>query len=737
MPTPFVFLLIFSFLLLTAGPVTAHDIPGTRNGRTRSSEVNEHWQTDFGFPGFEELNVELQRHYMKFDNRENMALAGLAHQKLMVTDGHISGSWSPPFSLPLVPIHTMLMVNGKVLMWDSVGDNPAESYPTPEHNWTRASIWDPATNLVTNIDNTTTGYNMFCAGHAHLPDGRAFLAGGNLNSSLHGTKTTHLFDPETSVWTLGPMMEYARWYPSVTPLANGEMLIMAGSSTNGGASRHEVYTIEGTIRQLSGFTLTLPIYPWVQAAPNGKALVMGTNPSMHYIDTSGTGSRTSAGSRDAHARTYGSYAMYDIGKVVASGGASSLKSSVVIDYSNPNGNPVVTPTANMNFGRRQHNLTALPDGTVLATGGNSSGAELISMGNNVYDAELWDPATGQWTVLKTAEKRRQYHSTALLMPDGRVFTGGGGICGTCHNVGYLEKNFEIFTPPYLYDKNGSGALAERPAITFAPDTADYAEEFAVETPIPNNISQAVMMRMSSVTHSVNFEQRRVPLTFTKTETGLNVLAPANANIAPPGFYMLFLIDNAGVPSVAKIMQIAEGETPGTPMIIDSSGGGGEAELAWVPVPGATSYTIRYGTSSGVYTETLNVTGTETTISGLPHWRYFFAISANGPDWESDNSTEVGVLTNIGPTSAGIIISGRVITPLQYGIPNARIVITDSNGEVVKTALTNPFGYYRIENIPAGRDHVISVSDKRRRFADPSRLIRTDDDLTDVNFISLQ
>src|SRR5690606_4490630 len=104
-----------------------------------------------------------------------------------------------------------------------------------------------------------------------------------------------------------------------------------------------------------------------------------------------------------------------------------------------------------------------------------------------------------------------------------------------------------------------------------------------------------------------------------------------------------------------------------------------------------------GTSSGVYTETLNVTGTETTISGLPHWRYFFAISANGPDWESDNSTEVGVLTNIGPTSAGIIISGRVITPLQYGIPNARIVITDSNGEVVKTALTNPFGYYRIEN----------------------------------------
>ncbi|MBX3244408.1 MAG: DUF1929 domain-containing protein [Acidobacteria bacterium] len=736
-PTLLIFLLVFAVLLNTATPVSAHDIPKTRNGQSKESDVSEHWRTDFGFPGFDELNVDLQRHYKKFDNRENLALSGLAYQKLMVTDGHLTGSWSPPFSLPLVPIHVMLQINGTVLMWDSVGDNPAEDYPTPQHNWTRASIWDPSSNLVSNMDNTTTGYNMFCAGHAHLPDGRAFLAGGNLNEDLHGTKTTHIFDPVTNVWTLGPMMTYARWYPSVTPLANGEMLITAGSSTNGGASKHEVYTTEGTIRQLSSLTYNLPIYPWVQAAPNGKALVLGTNASMYYINTEGTGSRQSAGSRDSLSRTYGSYAMYDIGKVVASGGASSSKTAVVIDFTNPNANPVATPTSNMHFGRRQHNLTALPDGTVLATGGNSSGTNLINMNTNVYDAELWDPATGQWTVLKRAEKRRQYHSTALLLPDGRVFTGGGGICGDCHNLGYLEKNFEIFTPPYLYDSDGSGAMAARPAITYAPDAVAYAEEFMVETPIPNNISQAVLMRMSSVTHSVDFEQRRVPMTFTRTASGINANAPANANIAPPGFYMLFLIDNAGVPSIAKIMQIAEGEQPGAPMIIASSGGEGTAELEWIPVPGATGYIVKYGTSPGVYTGSVNVTGTQTSISGLTHWRYYFSIVATGPDWTGTDSEEVGILTNVGPTSAGLTVSGRVLTAAGYGIPNVRLTIIGANGEVQRTVMTNGFGYYQFHDVPAGQDYSISASARSHRFVEPTRFIRGDDNLTDVDFVSVQ
>src|SRR6185312_8487173 len=147
-------------------------------------------------------------------------------------------------------------------------------------------------------------------------------------------------------------------------------------------------------------------------------------------------------------------------------GGSSTKDSRVVDFSGPT--PQVSTTAPMAFGRRQHNLTVLADGSVLATGGNSSGASLVDLNNGVYPAEQWDPATGQWRTLAAMQVTRQYHSTALLLPDGRVLSSGGGICGTCDTVGYLGKNAEIFSPPYLFKKDGSGNLAPRPQISSAP-----------------------------------------------------------------------------------------------------------------------------------------------------------------------------------------------------------------------------------------------------------------------------
>ena len=125
--------------------------------------------------------------------------------------------------------------------------------------------------------------------------------------------------------------------------------------------------------------------------------------------------------------------------------------------------------------RRQHNLTVLADGSVLATGGQSTngGGGLVDLANAAFEAERWDPATGAWTELAPAAVARQYHSTALLLPDGRVLTGGGGICSACQQVGYLRRDLEIFTPPYLYRKDGSGELAPRPALTGAPATIGY------------------------------------------------------------------------------------------------------------------------------------------------------------------------------------------------------------------------------------------------------------------------
>lgn len=455
------------------------------------------------------------------------------------------GTWSAPVAWPVVGVHVALLPDGKVLAYDSVGDNATETYAV--HDFTRATVWDPATGTHTDV-RVNTGFNVFCSGLAHLLDGSVFLAGGNKDSSLNGIRQTHVFNPATKTWTRTADMAYERWYPTVTGLRDGEMLI-----TEGGPDIPEVRQRNGTIRALTTASRNLPLYPWMDVAPDGRAFYSGPDQTMRTLNTDGTGTWTNFGSRDLVNRDYGGHAMFDIGKILVAGGGSSVKSAGVIDINGAT--PQVTPTGSMEFGRRQNNLTLLPDGSVLATGGNSSGAGLVDMNNGVYNAELWNPATGTWKTLSAQAVTRQYHSTAVLLADGRVLSSGGGICGTCDQVGYLAKNAEVFTPPYLYAKDGSGALAPRPAVTAVPATVDYATPFQITTPDAASIGKAGLVRLGAVTHSVDMDQRYVPLTYTAGSGVLNATGPANQNIAPPGMYMLFVVNADGVPSVAKMVTV--------------------------------------------------------------------------------------------------------------------------------------------------------------------------------------
>jgi galactose oxidase-like protein/hemolysin type calcium-binding protein len=461
------------------------------------------------------------------------------------------GQWGPVVDWPVVGVHVALLENGKVLAYDSVGDNATESYPVHDH--TRATVWDPDTGTQTPVT-VTTGYNIFCSGLAHLMDGSLFVAGGNKNAQLEGIVQTHLFDSDTNTWSLGPNMAAGRWYPSVTPLPNGELLI-----TEGGPDMPEVRKTDGGLRALNTASLNLPLYPWIDVGPDGRAFYSGPDQTMRSLDTAGGGSWQSFGQRDSLARGYGSHALYDVGKILVAGGGSSSTDARVIDLNGAT--PQVSATTPMANGRRQHNLTVLADGTVLATGGNSSGASLVDLNNGVYPAELWNPATGQWQTLAAMQVTRQYHSTALLLPDARVLSSGGGICGTCDSAGYLAKNAEVFSPPYLFKKDGSGELAPRPEITSAPDEVTYNAPFTISTPNAASISKVALVRLGAVTHSVNMEQRYVPLTFTADSGAVNATTPANANVAPPGVYMLFVIGADGVPSVARMVRV--GNEPST------------------------------------------------------------------------------------------------------------------------------------------------------------------------------
>jgi hypothetical protein len=343
-------------------------------------------------------------------------------------------------------------------------------------------------------------------------------------------------------------MAYARWYPTVTGMSNSEMLI-----TSGGPAIPEVRQSDGTLRQLTNASLSLPLYPWFDVAPDGRAFDSGPDQTMRSLDPTGTGAWKIWSSRDAINRDYGGHAMYDVGKILVAGGGPSTNTAEVINLNGAT--PTATPTGSMAYGRRQNNLTVLADGTVLATGGNSSGASLVDMNAGVYAAELWTPASGQWTTLSSMQVTRQYHSTALLLPDGRVLSAGGGICGTCDTVGYLNKNAEIFSPPYLFAKDGSGSLAPRPTIAAVPGTVSEGGQFTVSTPDAASITKVALVKLGAVTHSNNMDQRYVPLSFTAGNGTLTVTAPANINIAPPGYYMLFIVNSVGVPSVAPILNV--------------------------------------------------------------------------------------------------------------------------------------------------------------------------------------
>jgi WD40 repeat protein len=478
------------------------------------------------------------------------------------------GSWTAPVDWPVVGVHVALLPNGKVLAYDSVGDNATETYPVHDH--TRATVWDPQTGTHTDIQEN--GFNIFCSGLAHLLDGSVFIAGGNKDSQLHGIRQTHVFNPATNSWTRGADMAFERWYPSVTGLPNGEMLI-----TEGGPDTPEVRQRNGSLRALTSAVLNLPLYPWLDVAPDGRAFYSGPDQTMRKINPSGTGSWQSYTQRDTIDRSYGGHAMYDIGKILVAGGGPSTKDVRTIDINGVT--PTVTATAPMAFGRRQNNLTVLPDGTVLATGGNSSGASLVDMQNGVYAAELWNPATGQWKTLAAQQVTRQYHSTALLLPDGRVLSSGGGICGTCDQVHYLAKNAEIFTPPYLYKKDGSGALAPRPSITDAPATIAHGAAFTIATSGARPISKVALMRLGAVTHSVDMDQRYIPLAFSANGSTLTATGPANVNVAPPGPYMLVVVDADGVPSVATMVTVPAPPSNAAPAASITSPAGG-AVFGW-------------------------------------------------------------------------------------------------------------------------------------------------------------
>lgn len=437
------------------------------------------------------------------------------------------GQWTTLTTLPFFPVHDHLLPSGGVMIWPGdagiSGNDPR--------------LWNPADESLTTL--TKPGYDVFCSGHAFLADGRLFVAGGHIQNGV-GLPKASLYDPFANTWAAAPDMNAGRWYPTVTTLANSDALVVSGfvDNTVGVNTLPQVYeTATGMWRSLTSAQLSLDTYPMMFLAPNGTVFNAAPTQITRYLDTSGTGAWAFVANRNFGYRDYGSAVMYADGKIlVLGGGDPPTNTAEVIDLNQPS--PAWRSVAPMSIARRQVNATLLPDGTVLVTGG-TSGPGFNDATNPVYPAELWDPATESWRMLASATVPRLYHSAAALLPDGRVLTTGGNDYPTP----------EAFSPPYLF----SGA---RPTMSAVPSAIGYAQHFSVQTPDAASITKVTLIRIGSVTHAFNQNQRLSTLSFTPGSGTMDIVAPATANIAPPGHYLLFILDGNGVPSVGNVVRLA-------------------------------------------------------------------------------------------------------------------------------------------------------------------------------------
>jgi PKD repeat protein len=440
------------------------------------------------------------------------------------------GEWTAPFSWSNIAVHVSLLPTGKVLSW-GFSDPP--------------QVWDPATGQFSAVPAPAV---IFCSGHSLLPDGRVLVTGGNNDANVvrNGIPAVTIFDPVSQSWSRSAPMNYARWYPTNVAMPNGDVVIFSGKDGTGAPVAHPEVWSNGATRVLS--PLALPLYPRSFVAPNGKIFV-AEKPTSRYLDPTGAGTWTLVADRLYGGRDYGSAVMYEPGKVIYVGGGQTTNTAEIINLNS--GSPSWQWTGSMAFPRRHLNATVLPTGEVLATGG-TSGTGFNDSTRGVHAAELWNPQTGVWTRLASNSITRVYHSTSLLLPDGRLLHTGSGEAGPD------QRNAELFSPPYLFQ-------GPRPVISSAPGAIGYGASFQVGTPDPADISRVSLIRPGSVTHASDMGQRFEWLSFSRIPGGLSIAAPANANLAPTGHYMLFLLSGNGVPSVAKIVKVGQVGDPQPPL----------------------------------------------------------------------------------------------------------------------------------------------------------------------------
>jgi Galactose oxidase-like, Early set domain/Glyoxal oxidase N-terminus len=489
-----------------------------------------------------------------------------------------TGQCTIPHRSGIVAVHAVLLRTGKVLVF-SFGDHSDQI--------AESRVFDPVTGALETPAHTPSA---FCSGHAVLPDGVVLVAGGHHHHMSH----LHAFDPTTSppAWEMAGMMSNGRWYPTCTTLSDGKVLIISGTKGQGGPVHPPASPVNHTLQVFdatgvgpeqalptpfsSHFPPTFPhidLYPFVYALPSGEVLVHSRNTTRFY-DPSQQGpsawSPVELRTVSPTSRTYPvagtsillpllpeSSPPYRAHMLVIGGGGADPEVATPQTMATSSvewldlGATLASwrTTASMAHGRVMPDAVLLPDGTVAVVGGSATG-KADQATDPVLPIEMFDPASEQWTTMCSMRVPRLYHSTALLLPDATVFIAGKDGIFNADPYKYPEHRVEVFKPPYLF-------RGPRPTIAAAPAAVTYGQNLTVTFAGAAGIASVVLIRPGSVTHSFNMDQRMVGLSISGHGAGtVTAVAPPDANVAPPGPYMLFILNPAGVPSEATFVMLS-------------------------------------------------------------------------------------------------------------------------------------------------------------------------------------
>ena len=496
-----------------------------------------------------------------------------------------------------LPVHIALFHTGKVLAFGGSGNDPDKLKKLDNPQIFEPDYTGQTDGTVREITKKGIEGDIFCAGHAFLPDGKLFVTGGTflydglfgkpipLNPFFWGLEHTYIFDPDKLSWTRVKNMRHGRWYPTCVMIPDGRIATFAGLTKLPPwviLPFQEIYSEkEDKWEYIKGANKFFPLYPRIHLLPDGELFYAGSYNTHLTFPFSLWGFNIAKFSftkkrwkklphpKNLH-RQEGSTVLLPLlpeddynAKIILIGGGDTVGNHAtetveMIDFSDET--PQYRPIASMKNKRFYVYPVILPDQNILAVGGKTGHGghslvhkcieekqgELKHDQDAVLDTEIFltKEKPPRWDTLSPMKVDRLYHSNAILLPDGCVMTAGSNPMRKCE-----EQRIEMFSPPYLF-------RGERPSISNCPKQLNYGQSFEIESQYAGDIKSVSLIRPSNTTHCLNPEQRYVGLEFEeKNSNKLFAKIPTNRNVLPPGYYMLFIVNKKDVPCIAPFVRI--------------------------------------------------------------------------------------------------------------------------------------------------------------------------------------